>query len=225
MRRPLLRFGPLALFVLAMVSGCHTDMWRQAKALPQQPFDSNVFPDGRADRPKVDGTVAWGKLHDNDPKYSGYKNGKLVEALPATLVINGETLSTKNTQDLKKILGRGMERYEIFCTPCHGELGDGNGMITKRGLAVRRKPANYHDERLMKLPIGHFFDVITNGAGVMFPYGGRVDVDDRWAIAAYIRVLQRSQNVKPEELNPADIEAMNQQTQAAEGETHGGGHE
>lgn len=179
-------------------------MWRQNKALPQQPFNKDVFADGMADRPKVEGTIAWGKNRNGDPKYSGYANGKLVTRLPATLTIGGKDLSTMDPDDLRKILSRGKERYEIFCIHCHGALGAGDGMITQRGLAMRRKPANYSTDRLRKIPIGHFFDVITNGAGVMFPYGARIDVDDRWAIAAYIRALQKSQDVPSSSLSPED---------------------
>ncbi|MBI5707527.1 MAG: cytochrome c [Armatimonadetes bacterium] len=195
-------------------------MWRQPKALPQQPFDTNVFADGRADRPKVEGTVAWGKNRDGDPRYTAYKDGKLVTTLPSELVINGETLSTADPAGLRKVLGRGKERFEIFCTPCHGALGDGKGMITQRGLAVRRTPASYHTDRLRKIPIGHFFDVITNGAGVMFPYGARIDADDRWAIAAYIRALQKSQNAKASDLTPEQIQAIESAKTDKVGENH-----
>ena len=102
--------------------------------------------------------------------------------------------------NFKKFLERGQERFTIYCTPCHGQLGNGDGMIAARGLALKRKPATYHTDRLRKMPVGHFFDVITNGYGVMYSYGARVEVPDRWAIAAYIRVLQMSQNVRLSDL-------------------------
>jgi len=99
---------------------------------------------------------------------------------------------------------RGQERFNIYCSPCHGRLGDGKGMIAQRGLALVRQPASYHTDRLRKIPVGHFYDVITNGFGIMYSYASRVEPDDRWRIAAYIRALQFSQNaplsaVPPEE--------------------------
>jgi mono/diheme cytochrome c family protein len=91
-------------------------------------------------------------------------------------------------------LERGQQRFNVYCSPCHGVLGNGDGMIARRGFNLRRKPANFHDERLVKIAIGHFFDVMTNGYGIMYSYAERVDVMDRWRIAAYIRALQLSES-------------------------------
>lgn len=93
----------------------------------------------------------------------------------------------------KKVLQRGKERYEIYCAPCHGRTGAGDGMIVRRGFS---QPPTYHQERLRKAPVGHYFDVITNGYGAMYPYADKVSPEDRWAITAYIRALQLSQNAK-----------------------------
>lgn len=90
-----------------------------------------------------------------------------------------------------ELLQRGQERFRIYCTPCHSETGDGRGMIVQRGFPP---PPSYHTERLRNVPIQHFYDVITNGYGAMYPFADRVPPADRWAIAAYIRALQRSQN-------------------------------
>lgn len=194
------RIAPLIALggMLLMAAGCHTDMWRQPKHMGQEGND--FFPDQMNERPPVEGTVAWNGLRHDDTFYKGRSNGQLVTKLPATLTIGGEKLST--TTDLEKILRRGKDRFEIFCTHCHGVVGDGKGMIAQRGLALRKPPATYHTDRLRTMPIGHFFDVITNGHGVMFPFNYRVPPDDRWAIAAYIRVLQQSQNAKATELTP-----------------------
>ena len=89
---------------------------------------------------------------------------------------------------------RGQERFEAFCKHCHGMQGDGQGMIAQRGYNVERTVATYHTDRLREMPVGHFFDVITNGYGAMFPFSDRIPVEDRWAIVAYIRVLQRAEN-------------------------------
>jgi mono/diheme cytochrome c family protein len=167
-------------------------MWTQKKVLPQQ--SSDFFADGMGSRMKVEGTVARGRLRADDAFYTGFENGKMVNVLPETLVIDGEKLDTR--KDLAKILARGKERFTIFCTHCHGQLGDGQGMIAKRGLELRRPPASYHTDRLRNMPLGHFFDVITSGFGAMFSYASRVEPNDRWAIVAYIRALQLSQNAK-----------------------------
>lgn len=164
-------------------AGCHTDMWVQPKQMPLD--ESSFFADGQSARPLVPGTVARGHLQEDTKFFTGRdEKGQLITELPMKLT----------QEDLKALLLRGEERFNIYCSPCHGRAGDGEGMITKRGLALRRPPANYHTDRLRKMPIGHFYDVITNGYGVMFSYASRVEPQDRWAIAAYIRALQLSEN-------------------------------
>jgi mono/diheme cytochrome c family protein len=152
---------------------------------------STFFPDGRSSRSAPAGTVARGFLRDDEGLYTGKVNGVAVDAIPFQLT----------HADLK----RGQERYTIYCTPCHGQLGDGNGMVVQRGL---RQAANYHQDRLRQERIGYLFDVITNGFGAMQGYAEQVPVRDRWLIAAYVRALQLSQNAKIDDLPPAERAAL-----------------
>lgn len=182
----ILGFGVLAL------SGCNTDMWRQPK---QEPLDeSEFYADGAANRPLVPGTIARGHLREDDAYFVGAANGKWLDGFPAGITVD------------KDLLSRGQERYNIYCTPCHGRIGDGQGMIAKRGFTLKRPVGNYHTDRLRKMPVGHFYDVITNGYGAMFSYASRVEPQDRWAIVAYIRALQLSQYAAPADLDPAEVE-------------------
>ena len=110
------------------------------------------------------------------------------------------------TADLIK---RGKERFEIFCLNCHGAVGDGQGMIAKRGFTVATPIASYHTDRLRKMPVGHFYDVVTNGFGTMYPLKARIKPLDRWAVAAYVRVLQRSQNVSVGQIPEEEAAKLN----------------
>ncbi|MBS1717669.1 MAG: cytochrome c [Armatimonadetes bacterium] len=178
---------PLALIMMA---GCNTDMWVQPKLAP---LDKSEFHNNNASaRAFEEGTIARGKLREDDAFFKGIVDGKPVTKFPLPVT--------------KELLERGQERFRIYCTPCHGQLGDGQGMIAKRGLVLKRPPATYHTDRLRNAPVGHFYDVITNGYGVMFPYASRVEPKDRWAIVAYIRVLQRSQNAKMSDLTTENKE-------------------
>lgn len=171
---------------LALLSGCHMDMWIQPKYNPYTPSD--LYVDGQSMRPlplhTMDRTHYW----TDQGRYTGYVGRKMVETIPIKI----------GREDIL----RGQERFNIYCSPCHGALGNGQGMIAMRGLALRRQPASYHTDKLRKMPVGHFYDVITNGFGVMYSYASRVEPDDRWRIAAYIRVLQRSQNARLSDLPP-----------------------
>ena len=140
---------------------------------------SDFFDDGRASRPLVEGTVARGHLEADQHLYTGKTNGKLMETFPFPIT--------------KAILLRGQERYNIFCSPCHDRVGTGQGMIVRRGY---RPPPSYHIDRLRTAPAGYFFDVISHGFGAMPDYADQVPPEDRWAIVAYIRALQFSQNAK-----------------------------
>ena len=171
--------GAVTFAALLSATGCRQDMHNQPKYKPLAATD--FFGDRRSARPAIADTVARGQLRIDQARYTGKLNGKDVTAIPIQI-----------TRD---DLERGHDRFEIYCSPCHGRLGDGQGMIVKRGL---RQPPSYHDERLVTAPIGHFFDVMTNGYGAMYSYASRVAVDDRWRIAAYIRALQLSQNAPPE---------------------------
>lgn len=195
-------FIPTALGLAGLavlLTGCHTDMWRQAKVMPQTRND--FFFDKMSDRMPVEGTVAVGKLRADDAFFTGRgPDGRLVTELPETIVIDGVKVNTKT--ELITVLNRGKERFNAICSHCHGKVGDGKGMITQRGLSLRRAPATFHSDRLREMPIGHFYDVQTNGMGIMYAQASRVTPDDRWAIAAYIRALQLSQAATPGDLDP-----------------------
>jgi mono/diheme cytochrome c family protein len=164
--------------------GCRQDMHDQPRYKPLAGTD--FFGDGRSARPVVEGTVARGHLRVDSGRYAGKVDGQDVSVFPFPIT--------------KDDLERGQERFTIYCSPCHSRIGDGNGMVVRRGF---RQAASYHSERLIKAPIGHFFDVITNGFGAMPSYASRVEPDDRWRIAAYIRVLQLSENATIDDV-PAD---------------------
>jgi hypothetical protein len=167
----------VAIAILLATTGCDMlDMYDEPRFEPLEA--STFFDDGTSARPLVAGTVARGELRDDEAFYSGKIDGKYVTELP--LELNRE------------LLERGQERFNIYCSPCHGRVGDGNGMIVQRGF--RRPPSFVSTDRLLNAPVGHFYDVISNGFGAMPSYASRVDPHDRWAIVAYIRALQRSQN-------------------------------
>jgi cytochrome c553 len=170
---------------LALYCGCRQGMYNQPKYKPLA--ESELFADGASARPLVPHTVARGYLNDDEHFYTGKINGVLVETFPFPI-----------TRD---VLQRGRERFDIYCSVCHGRTGDGNGMIVQRGFPV---PPSYHIDRLHQAPVGHFFNVMTNGYGVMYSYAARVDPPDRWAIAAYIRALQLSHNARPEDVPPGE---------------------
>jgi mono/diheme cytochrome c family protein len=181
-RRLILLTGSLAGFLA--LAGCRQDMQDQPRYKPLAATD--FFGDGRSARPEVEGTVARGHLHIDKARYTGKKeDGADIDEFPFPIT--------------QADLVRGQQRFNIFCSPCHSRVGDGNGMVVRRGF---RQAASYHTEKLIKAPIGHFFDVMTNGFGAMPSYGSRVDPDDRWRIAAYIRVLQLSENARIEDVPP-----------------------
>ena len=166
---------PPILLLVGVTSGCRLDMHLQPYYRPLA--KSDFFGDGRSARLPVDGTVARGDLHEDTYFYTGKIDNAPGDSIPFAVT--------------KEVLDRGRERFNINCTPCHGRVGDGNGFIPSRGF---KRPPSYHIERLRKAPIGYFFDVMTNGYGVMPEYGTQVAPRDRWCIAAYIRALQLSQN-------------------------------
>ena len=164
-----------------LTPSCRQDMHDQPRYEPLE--RSSFFSDQRAARPAVEGTVARGQLNLDEHLYTGKINGELAAAFPFPVT--------------KDVLLRGQERFNIFCSPFHGRVGDGQGMIVQRGF---RQPQSFHIQRLRESPPGYFFDVITNGFGAMYSYATRVPVEDRWAITAYIRALQLSQNATWEDV-------------------------
>ncbi|MEX2141490.1 MAG: cytochrome c [Pirellulales bacterium] len=179
------------------LAGCHSDMYDQPRYEPLE--KSDFFDDGRASRPLVAGTVAQGDLREDEALYTAREDGKLIADLPQSL--RRELASDKDNQQIDPaFVQRGQERFNIFCTPCHGQLGEGDGMIVRRGF---RQPPTYHSDRLRGVPIGHFFDVMTNGFATMPDYAEMIPVRDRWAIAVYVRALQWSQNARPDDLDEA----------------------
>ena len=165
-----------ALGVLALVSaGCRQDMHDQPKFKPYA--KSDFYSDERSARPLVDGTIARGHLGDDELFETGKVGGKPADVFP--LAITGA------------VLERGRERYNIYCSPCHGQTGQGDGMIVRRGY---RKPPTFHQDRLREAAAGYLFDVTSRGFGAMPDYATQVAAGDRWAIIAYLRVLQRSQH-------------------------------
>jgi mono/diheme cytochrome c family protein len=194
-----------------LLAGCHTDMWRQPK---QAPMDMNdLFADKAASRPLIPGTIARGKLREDGAFFTGIENGKWVDSIPVPVT--------------KELMAMGQEKYQIFCTPCHGQLGDGKGMIAIRGFQVKRPVGNYHTERLRNMPVGHFYNVITNGYGAMYSYASRIEPKERWAVVAYVRALQLSQNAKLEDLPAEERQALlsgNPMEPATSTDSQGGGH-
>jgi hypothetical protein len=150
--------------------------------------ESSFFPDGTSARPIPTGTVARGHLNEDNFLYEGRINGQLATTFPFRIT--------------RQVLEQGRERYNIFCSPCHDYVGTGNGMAVRRGF--RRGPQSFHSDRLSNAPPGYFFDVISNGFGAMNDYSMQIAPRDRWAIVAYIRALQLSQNAPESILNADD---------------------
>jgi hypothetical protein len=168
-----------------LTSACRQDMHDQPKYIPLRPSD--FFADGRSERPLIDGTVARGHLNDDAAYFQGKgPDGKPTNDFPFPVT--------------KEVIQRGQARYNIYCTPCHDRLGNGDGMIVRRGY---RKPPSYHIDRLRTVPNGYIYDVISNGFGAMPDYAAQIAPRDRWAIVAYVRALQLSQNASVNDV-PAD---------------------
>ena len=165
-----------ALGLLASVGGaaCRQDMHDQPKVKAYR--EADFFADRRGTRPLPEGTVARGFLQDDDLMFTGKVNGQFVDEFPF--------------QVTKAVLERGQQRFNIYCAPCHGRLGLGNGMVVQRGY---RHPPSLHDDKIRSQAVGYWYDVMTNGFGAMPDYRAQVPPEDRWAIAAYIRALQYSQ--------------------------------
>jgi mono/diheme cytochrome c family protein len=180
----------LAVCLAASISsGCRQDMQDQPR---YKPFGkSDFFADHREMRPLVPNTVARGRLYEDTHLYQGKIDGKDAETFPEPIT--------------KETLERGHERFGIYCINCHGMLGDGNGMIVTRGL---KRPPSFHIDRLRQAPPGYIFGVITNGFGVMYDLSDRIRPEDRWAIVAYVRALQQSQNATLDDVPPAERDRL-----------------
>jgi mono/diheme cytochrome c family protein len=191
------------IFLFLMIvagAGCGVRFDMQDQPRYKYYKESDFFKDHRASRDMPEGTVARGQLHENKAFYTGKIDNPNPNAPVATTTdASGNTLVASFPNDIdefpipvtKELINRGQDRFNIYCIVCHGPVGNGDGMIVRRGFP---KPPTYHDDRLRNAPVGHFFDVITNGWGKMNSYSFQVQPADRWAIVAYIRALQASQN-------------------------------
>lgn len=202
LKNKLLWMAIISLMVISV--GCRYDMQDQPryKAFKKSDF----FADKRASRDLPEGTIPRGQLRTDKALYTGKKENADPNApVQTTTDAAGNTLIASFPNDIeefpvpvtKELLDRGEQRYKVFCIVCHGPVGNGDGMIVRRGFS---KPPTYNDDRLIKAPIGHFYDVITNGQGKMNSYASQIPVADRWAIVAYIRALQISQ--RPNDAQP-----------------------
>jgi cytochrome c553 len=175
----------VAVSLAGLVCGCRHEMYDQPRSDPLE--KSDFFPDGAASRPLVAGTVARGHLDEDEAFYNGMIGTNLVTEFPMPVT--------------RQVLERGKERYEIYCSVCHARTGDGDGMIPQRGYPA---PPTFHKDSMRQAPVGHFYDVITRGHGVMYSYASRVEPADRWAIVAYIRALQFSHDARLDDVPPEE---------------------
>jgi mono/diheme cytochrome c family protein len=186
MSRSRAAIGGVLLGIVAL-AGCRRDMQDQPKYKPLA--ESQFFADHRSARPQVEGTVARGHLRIDEARYTGKVSNNDIDYFPIPIA--------------RADIERGRQRFDIYCSPCHSRLGDGLGMVVRRGY---RQPPSYYSPKLVNAPVGHFFDVMTNGFGGMPSYASRVAPDDRWRIAAYIRALQLSMSGKSSDV-PSDQQA------------------
>ena len=179
----LARVAALAVAGL-VIAGCRQDMHDAPR---YDPLEASVFfADGKSARTLVANTVPRGQIREDRHMYEGVVDGRPAETFPMPVTAD--------------VMRRGQERFNVFCSPCHGRTGEGNGMVVQRGF---RQPPSYHQDRLRNAPVGYFFDVMTRGFGAMPDYATQIPVSDRWAIAAYIRALQRSHSGTIDDV-PAD---------------------
>ena len=186
-------FAAVAAFAFFFSVGCRQDMHDQPKYIPMR--DSTFFSDGRSARPIVAGTVARGQLRDDPLLYTGKVNNADATTFPFAI---DDT-----------VMARGRGRYDVYCAPCHGLTGVGDGMIVRRGY---RRPPTFHQDRLRDSPPGHFFDVITNGFGAMPDYAAQIRAEDRWAVIAYVRALQLAQHATVADVPPNRRGELDRQT-------------
>lgn len=194
------RRARLVVLVMATLAlaGCRQDMHDAPRYEPLE--RSTFFADGLSARPLVANTVARGQLREDRHLFEGVVDGRPAETFPMPVTA--------------VVLDRGRDRFNVFCSPCHGRTGEGNGMVVQRGF---RPPPSYHEERLRNAPVGYFFDVMTHGFGAMQDYSMQLTVDDRWAIVAYIRALQLSQHAAVDDVPAARRGDLDRPAQAAAG--------
>jgi len=176
----------LVVVAALAVAGCRQDMHDAPRYDPLEA--STVFADGASARQLVDGTVARGLLNDDELLMTGRVSGEVVDLFPFEITADD--------------LDRGQERFNIYCAPCHGQTGEGDGMVVQRGF---RQPPSLHTERIRSASAGYYFDVVTNGFGVMPDYRAQVPVEDRWRITAYLRALQLTRQGTPADLSPENL--------------------
>jgi mono/diheme cytochrome c family protein len=187
MKRPIEMAIACALMLLT--GGCWKEnMGSQPKVKPEQ--ESVFFADGSTARPLPLGVIPRGGLRLDSLLYYGFVNGKPSETFPTHYPTPQDGPFPLRGPALRRVLEQGQAQFTIYCAMCHGDAGDGRGIVVHRGMVP---PPSYHLDRLRQAPVGHFFDVITNGYGAMYSYGDRISPADRWAIVAYIRTLQMSQ--------------------------------
>jgi len=179
-----------ALVLLALsCAACHQDMFEQPKYRPLD--ESQFFSDGRSARPVPANTFEYGKSDESDAIARGTEKGVFVPTIPIAVD--------------EALLRRGQQRFDIYCSPCHGRIGDGHGMIAKRGF---KQPADLSSDRVRHAPPGYLYAVIANGFGAMPDYGDQVPVHDRWAIVAYLRALELSRHATLAEVPPEGQQAL-----------------
>lgn len=181
--RNLHKWALLGILALLPLAGCRQDMQDEPRFKPLA--ESDFYPDLRSARDPMPGTIARGQFHEDTYFYTGMVGNKPGDYMPFPVT--------------EEVLDRGRQRFDVFCTPCHSRMGDGNGTVVQRGYS---QPPSYHTDRLRKAPLGYFFTVITNGYGAMPDYAAQIPARDRWSIVAYIRALQLSQDATMADVPP-----------------------
>ncbi len=195
---------------LLTACGIRLDMHDQPKYKPLQ--ENDFYADKRASRPIVEGTVARGQLGTDELFYTGKINGQEADQFPYPVT--------------QQMVERGRDRFNIYCAPCHSRIGDGNGMVVQRGF---KRPPDYTEDKLMKAPVGHFVNVMTNGFGSMSEYKSQLSIQDRWAVAAYIRALQLARKGTAADVppgtqianGPPKVETRSEAPESSQQGTHG----
>lgn len=183
--------GSLALISMGLASGgCRQDMHDQPRFEPLEA--TSIFADGAASRSLIEGTVARGMLREDKAFYTGRTTeDQFVTELPTPVT--------------RELLDRGQSRFNAFCSPCHGRVGEGDGMVVQRGF---KHPQSFHEARLRESPVGYFFHIMTNGFGEMSSYAAQISPTDRWATVAYVRALQLSQHMDANDLPAEELERV-----------------